>query len=61
MITLTEITTREGITYWTISKIVEYIGVSKSSFTSYVAKGFAPTPVAAVERTRLWDAQEIKD
>ena len=52
--------TDNGIEYWTVTAITQHIGVTKSTFASYVACGQAPQPAFQLERTRLWDAAEIK-
>ena len=52
--------TDNGIEYWTVTAITQHIGVAKSTFASYVARGQAPHPAFQLERTRLWDANEIK-
>ncbi|WP_165242159.1 helix-turn-helix transcriptional regulator [Corynebacterium lizhenjunii] len=55
-----ELTLAEGRTLWTISKVVTHLGIGKATFTSYVSKGIAPAPAIHIERTRLWDADEIR-
>lgn len=57
---LTSLTLNDGTELWTISSVVDYLGISKSAFTSYVSKQIAPAPMYTVERTRLWDAEEVK-
>ena len=52
--------TDDGIEYWTVTAITQHIGVAKSTFASYVARGQALQPAFQLERTRLWDAAEIK-
>ena len=52
--------TDNGVEYWTVTAITQHIGVAKSTFASYVARGQAPQPAFQLERTRLWDANEIK-
>ena len=34
--------TDTGIEYWTVTAITQHIGVAKSTFASYVARGQAP-------------------
>ncbi|MDU0479412.1 hypothetical protein QVA66_09190 [Staphylococcus chromogenes] len=50
----------DGRTLWTVSAVCAHLGIGKATFTSYVSKGFAPAPACTVERTRLWDAEEVK-
>lgn len=57
---LTSLQLADGTLLWTVSKVCEHIGVAKTTFTSYVSKRVAPQPAFAIERTRLWDAEEIK-
>lgn len=57
---LVEITLPDGGVAWSITAVLDHTGLSQSSFTAYVARGQAPAPTHNVERTRLWDAKEIK-
>lgn len=57
---LNELTLSDGRTLWTVSRVVQHLGIGKATFTSYVSKGFAPAPAIELERTRLWDAEEVK-
>ena len=36
--------TDNGIEYWTVTAITQHIGVAKSTFASYVARGQSPQP-----------------
>ena len=36
--------TDNGVEYWTVTAITQHIGVAKSTFASYVARGQAPQP-----------------
>lgn len=60
-IPLTELVLPDGTVLWSMTKINEYSGIPKTSFSAYVGKRQAPQPTHKVERTRLWEAQHIKD
>jgi predicted DNA-binding transcriptional regulator AlpA len=57
---LTVLHTATGEELWAASAVNEYLGIGKSTFTSCVSKGIAPTPKYSIERTKLWDASEIR-
>ena len=57
---LTSLQLADGTVLWTVSKVCEHVGVGKPTFTSYVSKHLAPQPAFTIERTRLWDAEEVK-
>lgn len=56
---VTEITV-DGVTYWTVSRVLAELGISRSTFTAYVSRGQAPEAILQVEGTRLWDAEEVR-
>lgn len=57
---LTSLTLADGTELWTITAVASFLNIGKATFTSYVSKQQAPAPAYTVERTRLWDAEEIK-
>lgn len=57
---LSELTLSTGQELWTVSKICEHVGIEKLTWSGYVTRGTAPAPAYQVERTRLWDAEEVK-
>ena len=50
-----------GKRLWTAAQCAHSCGITKPTFTAYVARGTAPRPCARFDgRTPLWDAEEIQ-
>lgn len=45
----------------TTDEAASLVGVTRKTFSGYVARGQAPKPVRHVGRTPVWEEQEIKD
>lgn len=46
---------------WTRDRCAEHWGISPSTWSGYVARGYAPRPHTHVGRTPLWDAGVVRD
>lgn len=50
----------DGREYWTAEQCSRHCGISRSTWTSYVSRGFAPAVAGHLNaRTPLWDAQAV--
>ena len=49
--------TDNGVEYWTVIAITQHIGVAKSTFASYVARGQAPRPYDDDHRPTLRESE----
>lgn len=45
----------------TSGECAQLAGCTPSTWRAYVARGQAPAPVAAVGRSKLWDAQQVRE
>ena len=51
-----------GQVLWTAHQCCEYVGVTRSTWSTYAARGQGPAPVAHLDaRTPLWGADEVRD
>lgn len=57
---ITEVTGPDGQVYWPMSHVLELAGISRSTWTAYVARGQAPQPRYRVDSVRLWSADEVQ-
>lgn len=55
------LTLANGRELWTATHICQLLGIAKPTWTGYVTRRQAPAPIMQVERTRLWDAEEVRD
>lgn len=48
---------------WTVRDCAEHLGICESTWRGYVARSDAdaPTPIARIGATPLWDPQEVAD
>lgn len=57
---ITEVVGLDGKPYWPMSRILELAGISRSTWTAYVARGQAPQPRYRVDSVRVWSADEVR-
>lgn len=58
---ITEVAGPDGRTYWPMSHILGLAGISRSTWTAYVARGQAPQARYRVDSVRLWSADEVHE
>ncbi|MDK8450979.1 hypothetical protein QP975_08340 [Corynebacterium mastitidis] len=49
-----------GRELWPAEQCSGHCGVARSTWTTYVAREQAPTPVTRLHGTPLWDASEVR-
>lgn len=49
-----------GRVLWTAGQCCEHVGVSRSTWSAYVAREQSPGPVGHLDRMALWDAEEVQ-
>jgi predicted DNA-binding transcriptional regulator AlpA len=57
-VTITD--TDTGREVWTTNQCCEHAGVSRPTWSSYVSRGQAPSPVGHLDRMSLWDADAVR-
>lgn len=48
-----------GARLWSAEDCAHHCGISRSTWTTYTARGHAPKPVTHLGRATLWDAHQV--
>ncbi|MGP9760255.1 helix-turn-helix transcriptional regulator [Corynebacterium sp. AOP12-C2-36] len=57
-VTITDADTGQEL--WTAGQCCEHTGVSRRTWSAYVAREQAPSPVGHLDRMSLWDAETVR-
>jgi len=51
----------DGQEYWPLPSVIEFSGLSRHTFATYVSRGQAPAPAFLVGSASIWRADEIRN